>query len=180
MKKISLVLAAFLLISFGSFWVGSERVKNVDAPAVVAQPKNEVFSYTRPKSNGYNVPITLSATCYFQRFSSVKYKDPENSFAASDTKKIIYESSEDSKPNIVAFVDLDKESPKLTANGGQGELLKVIDNDEMVAMVEKSPLQIGANTIVYTIYKKEAVATWTKQYSLLTIPYAHVAMGYCE
>lgn len=147
---------------------------------VVAQSKNETFSYTRPKPNGYNIPITQSATCYFQRFSSVKFKDPEDPFAASDTKKIIYESSEDSKPNIVAFVDLDKESPKLTANGGQGELLKVIDNDEMVTMIEKSPLQIGANTIVYTVYKKEAVATWTKQYSLLTIPYAHVAMGYCE
>jgi len=176
MKKITLFIP-ILLLSAGCSWFGQQEVKNSTTPS---NTRTETFTYPRPKANSYNIPITQSATCYFQRFSSVQFKDPNDSFAKDETKKIIYNSSEDSKPNIIAFVDLDTENPKLTANGGQGELVKIIDNDAMVAMIEKSPLQIGANTIVYTIYKKEGIATWTKQYMLLTTPYAHVAMGYCE
>lgn len=137
-------------------------------------------TYSRPKTFLNNLPLTQSATCYFESVTSTTFENPDDPFADIEKRLITFSNEKQSKPNIVAFVDLDTPNPKLTANQGQGELLKIVDTPEIVTLIEKAPVTTGDNVIVYTIYKTDGVATWTKQYKLLTTPYALLSMGYCE
>lgn len=145
-----------------------------------AESTESDYIYERPSNFLNSLPITQSATCYFGTVSSTTFENKDDPFADIDARRIIFNTEEQSKPTVVAFVDLDTPTPKLTANMGQAELVKIVDTSEIVTLIEKAPIVTGDNVIVYTIHKNEGVATWTKQYKLITTPYALVSMGYCE
>lgn len=140
------------------------------------------LQYSRPDSITAGKPITQSATCKFLRVQNVTLEDRDNAaseLANNTNAKIFFESNAQKEPNIVAFIDLDTNAPKLKGNAGQSNLIKVIDNQDTVSLIEEAPVEFGS-IIVYTIFKKERVATWSKQYKLVNIPFGLMAMGYCD
>lgn len=132
------------------------------------------------------LPITQSATCSFNRINGVSFevREKENEvgrapYSNEEKTRIYYDSSVESQPNTVSFIDLNTKNPKMVANIGQDELIKIYDDNEIIHMMEKVPLNTGSINL-YTIYKKEGVAIWTKQYNFLGVPIGYMAMGYCK
>ncbi|MDO8264828.1 MAG: hypothetical protein Q7T34_00475 [Candidatus Parcubacteria bacterium] len=146
-----------------------------------------IGSYEREKSPITPLlPITKSTTCSFNRINGVSFevREKENEvghvpYSEEEKAKIYYESSMESQPNIVSFIDLDTKNPKMVANIGQDELIKIYDDEEIIHMVEKIPLNSGSINL-YTIYKKDGLAIWTKQYIFINVPLGYMAMGYCK
>ena len=131
------------------------------------------------------LPITQSTTCSFNRLNEVSFSflDKDNKVSldpiGNEKPKINYSSSAQSKALDVSFVDLDTKNPKMVANNGQDNLVKIYEDDQTLQMIEETPLNTG-NVIVYTIFKKEGIASWSKQYRFLGTPYAYMGMGYCK
>jgi hypothetical protein len=131
------------------------------------------------------LPISQFATCSFNRLNNVSFSflDEKNEISLTpvgkEKPKINYDSSVESQPNIVSFSDLDTKNPKMVANMGQDDLVKIYEDEETIHMIEKATLDSGT-AVIYTIFKKEGVAIWTKQYSFLGTPYGYMAMGYCK
>lgn len=127
-----------------------------------------IAEYSRPNSFSAQEVVTQSTTCSFKRVDSVSFKD-----------KISFNSDSQDQDVTIAFLDLDTKTPKVKGNNGQANLIKVIDSENNFTLIEEEPITFGTVN-VYTIFKKERVATWTKQYELITIPYASLSMGYCD
>lgn len=177
MKKIFLLLFAIVFLGAGC------RKDISDTPG----SDKPIASYKREASLiPSQLPIEKSITCEFNRINHVSFevREDENKIGSppqSDIEKakIYYSSSVESQPNIASFVDLDTKSPKIVGNNGQDDLIKIYEDEEVVHLITKGTLDFGV-AIFYTIYKKEGVAIWTKQYSLLGFPVGYMAMGYCK
>jgi hypothetical protein len=160
MKKNNLtaILVVALVVSlFFNFFRTSNNGGDID-----------IASYARPDSFTAGIPINQSATCTFPRVESASYQEG-----------IQFKSDKQEATISIAFIDLDTGKPKLKGNNGQSDLIKVADNEDTIAVIEESPARQGTIN-VFTIFKNERVATWTKQYKLLNIPFGSLAMGYCE
>jgi hypothetical protein len=132
------------------------------------------------------LPITQSTTCSFNRINGVSFEFREKEGEtgrvprySGDGGKIYYDSSVESQPNIASFVDLDTDNPKIAANQGQGNLIRIYEDGVTIQLIDSTPLNSGT-VIAYTIFKKEGVAIWSKQYNLFGVPYGSMAMGYCR
>jgi hypothetical protein len=183
---IGILVVVIVVLSYMIFF----EPRSVNKSSLEEKGSNQfIAAYDRPDSvlSGINLPITKSATCSFNRLQSAyfEFKDNKNDNAgrapssANEMAKIYFETSIESKPNISAFIDLDTDNPKMTANMGQAEMVKIIDNEDSVVLVEKDTLSSGV-LIAYTIFKKEGVGVWTKQYKLIGVPLVYSSMGYCE
>lgn len=183
------IIIAGIIISVSIYFSSnsSKIITNMPIEKEEKGPNQFIASYEREKSSIEPlIPITKSVTCSFNRINGVSFevREKENevghaSYSENEKAKIYYDSSVESQPNTVSFVDLDTENPKMVANIGQDELIKIYDDEEIIHMMEKSPFNLGTVNL-YTIYKKEGVAIWTKQYSLLGVPIGYMAMGYCK
>jgi hypothetical protein len=157
------LLILFLIISIVTnlllFWKkGNEKKENI------------IFEYDRHKDS-YNLPLTQSASCNFEKDVSVEY--PESS------KTIRFTLNRNTQPINISFINIDTDIPIMRGNAGQDDLLKVVDNDDIVTMIEKSPLTFGTLQS-FSIFKKSGVGIWTKQYDLFGTPFGLVSMGYCD
>ena len=189
-ERIKLITFSLILVVVGgviylAFFKNTNN-NNSGIPKEKGGTNNFIASYERPESViPPFLPITQSTTCSFNRINNISYefRDNENETGRKalegEKAKIYYDSSVDSQPNIISFIDLDKKTPKMVANMGQDSLIKVYENEETIQLIEESTLPNGS-IISYTIFKKDGIAIWSKQYSLLGIPYGLSAMGYCK
>lgn len=113
--------------------------------------------------------------CEFKVLSSFIYKNQKDSL--SDVgRKVVYETVEQETPVLLTFAGLSTENPMMKGNNGDSQLIKVKDDNESIVLAEKNSF---GELFFYTIFKKEKVAVWSKTYKLLSMPYAHLSMGYC-
>ncbi len=182
LRNVILLLIATVLLSSGvsyGYFNYSENGKKIVSDKIYNQTTPRI-SYSRPQTTLTNLPINQSTTCSFERVVTTSFENPEDPFAEDKDREIYYSNDKQSNPIITSFVDLDTDYPKMTANNGQSALVKVIDNADIVTLVDDTVINTGDNLIIYTIHKKYGVASWTKQYSLLSTPLALVSMGYCN
>jgi hypothetical protein len=157
--KYSFALAFLLLISVGF---------NVYAYSATLS-EGTWFSIKRSRES-INLPLSQSANCSFNAESDVTYKNG----------KVEFSDSKSSEPMNISFIDLDTDKPKMRGNGGQDDLIKIVDNAEVVTLVEAGP--VGAGTLQsFSIFKASGVGIWTKQYNLAAqIPFGLLSMGFCD
>lgn len=68
----------------------------------------------------------------------------------------------------------------MRGNGGQSDLIKIVDNKSIVTVIEKDPIMFGTLQS-FSIFKNSGIGIWTKQYDLGSImPFDLVSMGYCD
>ncbi len=159
-EKLFPLLGLLLLVSAGF---------NVYLLAKSAPEDGILFSLQRHRES-INLPLNQSTNCSFDAEMNVTYKDG----------KIEYKSTKNEEGTNISFVDLDTDNPKMRGNAGQDDLLKIVDNDEVVTMIEKSPIAFGTQQS-FTIFKATGVGIWTKQYNLANqIPFGLLSMGYCD
>jgi hypothetical protein len=132
-----------------------------------------------PPSQMRNLPITNSATCRFERIDEVIYKGKDDILEDPLKGRIEFSSHTQKEPVIITFVDLDTDKPKLKGNNGQGDLLVAYNDDDQIVLIEEGILNVGTFHN-FTIFKKEGVAIWNKQYKIIALPYGSTSMGYCE
>ena len=134
------------------------------------------FSYKRTRDT-INLPLIQSASCNFENDVSVDYKSETE--LVTD-KKIKFEFSSNIPPVNISFIDLDKDKPIMRGNAGQSNLIKLVDNSEVVTVIEADPILFGTLQS-FTIFKNTGVGIWTKQYNLASqIPFGLISMGYCD
>jgi hypothetical protein len=109
----------------------------------------------------------------------VIYEGKDGILINPEEGKIKFESLVQRTPNIITFVDLNTVNPKIKGNNGQADLAIIYNNDDQIVLVEKDILDVGTFHN-FTIFKKEGIAIWNKQYKLVSSPYGFVSMGYCE
>jgi hypothetical protein len=180
--KLVIIIILIVLVGVAYFYSPSRNEVIKDKPGT----SNLLGSYAREESSiPVILPITQSATCTFNRLSgaSFEFREKEDTVGRASTgeekAKIYYDSWVESQPNIVSFIDLDTKEPKMTANMGQDSLIKAYEDEEVIQMVEGNTLSTGT-MITYTIFKKDGVAIWSKQYNFLGVPVGYMGMGYCK
>src|SRR5262245_61040266 len=94
--------------------------------------QNIIFSYKREKE-AINLPLNQSASCNFERDVSVVYGMDE----ASKNKEVKFSLNKNTEPLNISFINLDTEIPVMRGNGGQSDLIRIINNDEVVTVIEK-------------------------------------------
>ena len=131
------------------------------------------FSYERPATTLPTLPIENSTTCVFDFTQSVDYDQATNNAH--------FEFSEQSDPISIAFIDLDTDIPKSKGNNGQGELIKLRDDETSFLLIEAEPLSNGT-TISYEIFKNENIAIWNKSYKIpfADVPFGLISIGFCD
>ena len=165
LKRHYLKSAAVLVLALASYWFG------------VAHPRDSFYG---PPSAFRNLPITDSATCKFNRTEAVVYEGKGGILSDPLEGRISFRAPFiQEEPTILTFVDLDKETPKIKGNNGQGDLIVAFNSEDEIVLIEKDILDIGT-LHTFTIFKKEGVAIWGKQYKLVVNPYGFISMGYCE
>ena len=138
--------------------------------------EQRIFSYKRAGVN-INLPLKQSASCNFEKDVSVTYSSNHNS---PKDKRIDFKLNSNSQPITISFINLDTDKPTMRGNGGQSNLVKLIDNDEVFTVIEASPILFGTLQS-FTIFKETGVGIWTKQYNLGgEVPFGLVSMGYCD
>lgn len=191
-KNYILLLVLVLIVSIGfniSLFVGKSDVNEKDT-------KGPLLSYKRAKEP-FNLPLAQSASCNFEKDMSVtypenitpqevaKYQAEADKYGATYTppqtgyREIKFALNENSQPITISFTDLDTDKPKMRGNAGQDDLIKIVDTEDVVTLIEKSPLSMGTLQS-FTVFKKTGVGIWTKQYDLIGTPFGLVSMGYCD
>lgn len=144
-------------------------VANIYLLSSKSPAQDTVFSFERQQAP-INLPVVQSTNCAFNAEMNVTYKDG----------KVEYVNNKNDSTINISFVDLDTKNPIMRGNAGQDDLLKVVDNDEVVTMIETSPLAVGTLQS-FTIFKATGVGIWSKQYNLGSVlPYGMISMGYCD
>lgn len=178
-----IVLVVMCVISYGA-----ASYKYKESGTVTEERGTDTFlaSYERDVSGiPPLLPITQSATCSFDRLNNVTYEyrsninDVGREADPGEVASIYYTSSIETQPNVVSFIDLDTDVPKMIANMGQDDLVKIYEDDDTIHLVEKGPIS-GGTLVIYTIFKKEGLAIWTKQYDFIGVPLGYMGMGYCK
>lgn len=141
--------------------------------------RNIGYSTEETKSILDDFPITSlreagSVSCVFERTTAVSYNGSAIEYSALH---------KESSPLSFSFVGIDTDTPTLSANGTAGTVysanIRVLSNtDEKIVLSEVTPTE--GNVFIYTIYKNNGVAIWTKQYSLMGIPAGILSMGKCS
>lgn len=168
-KNNLLVLLLILSIGLNIFLL----VKNNEGK--IKETNNTFLSYKRADKSR-NLPLKQSATCNFERDVSVTY--PTNDDSTKD-REIEFTLNKDEQPVSVSFINLDTEEPIMRGNGGQSDLIKVIDTDDVVTVVEKNPVSFGTLQ-VFSIFKNTGIGIWSKQYDLFGTPFGLISMAYCD
>lgn len=130
---------------------------------------------TTPSFTDYGQPLSEDMiNCEFKVISHFFY---ENKDEVSDKdRKVYYETSEESKPILITFAGLSTKEPKMKGNLGDTPLTMLKNDAESIVLAEQNAF---GEMFVYTIFKKERVATWYKAYKLVATPYGMISMGYC-
>jgi Na+-transporting NADH:ubiquinone oxidoreductase subunit NqrC len=139
------------------------------------QENNILYSYKRIKEP-INLPLSQSASCNFDKDVSVTFPEINNQLK---DKEIRFQFNKNTSPIGISFIDLDTNKPIMRGNAGQDDLIKIIDNEDIVTVVEKDPVSFGTLQS-FSIFKKFGVAIWSKQYDLLGLPFGLISMGYCD
>lgn len=112
--------------------------------------------------------------CEFKVISSFVYQNKKETL--SDKNRKINYITTDEKPNLITFAGLSSKEPKLKGNMGDSPLTEIKNDNETIVLIEKNGI---GDIFVYTIFKKEKVATWYKSYKMLIAPFGMLSMGYC-
>jgi len=131
---------------------------------------------TTPSFTDYGQPLSEDMiNCEFKVISSFVYGNKKDTLS-EENRKVYYETSEESKPNLITFAGLSTEEPKMKGNLGDTPLAVLKNDAESIVLAEQNAF---GEMFVYTIFKKERVATWYKAYKLVATPYGMISMGYC-
>ena len=134
-------------------------------------------SIENPFKDSYTSVVPLSSDIIVCRFDYVAdFFESENNQDLS-TAKIDYKIGKQKNPITLTFANLSGQNPSMKGNAGEVPLTILKNNDEMMLLAEESAF---GDLFLYTIFKKQKVATWQKSYLLINSPYAMVSMGYCN
>ncbi|MEI6326804.1 MAG: hypothetical protein WCO78_01645 [Candidatus Roizmanbacteria bacterium] len=143
----------------------------VRKPQLLASDNNSIASY----SAEYSQPLSEDIiNCEFKIVSDFSFTSKGEATGNQNSK--IYYGTKENKPMLITFASLTSDKPKIKGNNGDGPVSILNNDDETITIAEKNDL---GDTFIYTIFKKEKVATWYKGYKLLTTPFGMLSMGYC-
>lgn len=136
--------------------------------------KNQSGYIDNPFKNSYTSNNTLSSDIIICRFDIVSdfIKSGDDT-----TSRIKYQTAKQKDPIPLTFSNLSGENPVMKGNGGESPLTVLRNDDDILLLAEQSLL---GDMFLYTIFKKQKVATWQKSYDLIGSPYALISMGYCN
>lgn len=115
--------------------------------------------------------------CEFKVTSAFTYKNDKDSLSENN-RKVYYKTSvaPEDKKSLITFAGLSTKEPKIKGNFGDSPLSILKNDSETIVMAEQS---LMGDTFIYTVFKKERVATWYKSYKMLVVPFGMLSMGYC-
>lgn len=121
-------------------------------------------------------PLTADTiNCEFKVTSTFIYQNKKDSWS-KEGRTVNYEVSSNNNSSLLTFTGLTTNNPKLKGNLDEVQLTILKNDNESIVLAETN----GASDIfLYTVYKKEKIATWYKSYMLLNSPFGLLSMGYC-
>jgi hypothetical protein len=183
MKFFFAVLSFSALVTLGCYKPTAKRT-----PPSPASGDN-IFVWNRPISPLIKLPITQSATCRFKKDLDVTFRKNVSGFDRIFAKKYVpddpnepervyYSTHDEDETDMVAFLDLDTDAPKVQSNAGQTSLQVIYRDAEMLTLIRAEPL----DTTMYTIFLNRGVVTLSqhKNSAIIGGPYGVLAMGYCN
>ncbi len=161
-----LVVIILVLVVVGDFYISKDK----NSKSVVDDKQT-----TAPSFTDYGQPLSEDIiNCEFKVISNFFYENKDE--VSDNDRKVYYETSEENKPNLITFAGLSTKEPKMKGNLGDTPLTMLKNDAESIVLVEQNAF---GEMFVYTIFKKERVATWYKAYRLVATPYGMLSMGYC-
>jgi hypothetical protein len=140
--------------------------------------KDSGINYLKnPFKDSYTYSNPLSEDIFVCRFDVISDFFKDESSIDSESSKIRFKVEKQKSPIQLTFANLSGANPIMKGNGGDAPITVLKNDNEMMLLVETNAF---GDMFLYTIFKKQKVATWQKSYLLLDSPYAMVSMGYCN
>lgn len=120
----------------------------------------------------YSIEGATQITCTYPQTARAIYMDGKVSheLPPAETNPMIFTFSDmNQEPSKIKFIDATQTISELP-------ILKISEDDESISFIEGTG---EPYYVIHRIYKKSGVSTFTKQYALLGIPLASLAMGTC-
>lgn len=149
----------------------------VIALVIIISMKSGGGQLENPFKNSLTSDAPLSSDIIVCRFDVVSdFIKSENNDGTS-VSKIKYGTEKQKNPIPLTFANLSGTNPTMKGNAGEVPIIILRNDNEVLLLAEQSTF---GDMFLYTIFKKQKVATWQKSYLLIGSPYAMVSMGYCN
>lgn len=132
-----------------------------------------------PFKDSYTFLNPLSEDIFVCRFDVVSdfFKDEKGVNSEGSNSKIEFKVQKQKTPVQLTFSNLSGLNPIMKGNGGNAPITVLKNDDEIMLLAETN---VFGDMFLYTIFKKQKIATWQKSYLLIDSPYAMLSMGYCN
>jgi len=133
-----------------------------------------LFRWDRPHVAFERLPIRDSTTCRFRQ-ALIAQMDKAGS---DDHQQVRYYPGNEDEADTVAFADLNTDTPKIVANGGQGPLQVLYRHDRVIGLM--NPLSFHSEIEIFTIFLDSGVVLHSVQHELGRMPSGVMEMGFCN